>query len=115
MVDCKYPNCEVCDREDCDMDENDIIALLKRRRWNKDPETYRKKQRDYRRRVLEYLPHCNECQFCILVKKDKGDGFRRLCAMELRLIEQKVTNSPQWCNKRKKPRKEINNASDDNV
>ncbi len=98
---CAYPDCDQCQNDDCDMDQKDIAAMLKRRRWMNNPELYRQKQRDYRSRIKSYLPHCDECQYCILVKKEKTDGCRRLCAKELRLIEQKVSNSPQWCELRK--------------
>lgn len=101
VKDCPYPDCENCIYDDCIMDENDISAMLKRRRWKNNPEKYRQAQRNYRRRVVSSLPHCNECKNCILVKKDKGDGVRRLCIEKMKLIEQKVTNSPQWCSKRK--------------
>ncbi len=84
------------------MEEKDINSLLKRRRYMSNPELYRQKQRDYRKRIKDNLPHCDECENCILVRKDKGDGYRRLCVKELRLIEQKVSNSPQWCGLRKK-------------
>lgn len=101
MNDCKYPNCGQCELPDCNMESKDIIALLKCRRWMQNPEFYRQKQRDYRNRVRENLPHCNQCKDCIMVRKDKGDGHRRLCVAELRLIEQKVSNSPHWCRLRK--------------
>lgn len=84
------------------MENKDIVALLKRRRWKNNPEFYRVKQREYRERLKEYLPHCNECEQCILVKNDKGTGTRRLCIDEMRLIERKVSNSPLWCSRRKK-------------
>lgn len=100
MKDCKYPNCTECTENDCNMEEKDISALLKRRRWNANPTAYRQKQLDYKRRIKQNLPHCDECENCILVKKEKDDGFRRLCIAEMRLIEQKVSNSPQWCRKR---------------
>lgn len=101
MKDCEYPNCTECDKSDCEMEQKDITALLKRRRWNFNPELYRQKQRDYRSRIKSNLPHCDGCENCILVRKDKADGYRRLCIKELRLIEQKVSNSPQWCKLRK--------------
>lgn len=101
MKNCKYPDCLNCDLPDCEMEYNDIAALLKRRRWNNNPELYRQKQRDYRKRVKNNLPHCDECNLCVLVQKDKQDGYRRLCIGEMRLIEQKVSNSPHWCRKRK--------------
>ena len=100
MKNCEYPNCDKCEREDCDMNENDIAAMLKRRRWENNPEKYREKQNDYRKKIKENLPHCNECESCVLVRRDKGEGVRRLCVEEMRLIEQKVSNSPQWCKKR---------------
>ena len=101
MKDCKYPNCQQCAKKECDMEQNHIQAMLKRRRWMKNPELYRQKQRDYRSRVKANLPHCDSCKHCILVKKEKSEGYRRLCVSELRLIEQKVSNSPQWCKLRK--------------
>ena len=100
MKECVYPKCVECEYKDCIMESKDIHAILKRRRWNASPTAYQQKQRDYRKRVVSFLPHCDECEDCILVRKDKGDGFRRLCASELRLIEQKVSNSPHWCRKR---------------
>lgn len=101
MFYCNYPNCTECDKTDCDMEQKDIAALLKRRRWNFNPELYRQKQNDYRKRIKANLPHCDKCENCILVRKEKLDGYRRLCIKELRLIEQKVSNSPQWCELRK--------------
>ena len=101
MKNCNYPKCTECEHSDCIMENNDIHALLKRRRWNANPKAYQQKQRDYRKRISESLPHCDECDECILVKRDKGEGFRRLCVSEMRLIEQKVSNSPHWCKKRK--------------
>ena len=83
------------------MSENDIAAMLKRRRYNFNPELYRQKQRDYRKKISDNLPHCDECDRCILVMNQKGNGYRRLCIDALRLIEQKVSNSPHWCKKRK--------------
>lgn len=77
------------------------IAAKKRERWAKDPELYRQKQREYRARVKANLPHCDECESCILVEKEKQDGYRRLCIDKMRLIEQKVSNCPQWCRKRR--------------
>lgn len=97
---CEYPNCENCTYDDCVMEDNDIVAMLKRDKRQQNPELYRQKQRDYRKRIADNLPHCDECSNCILVKKDKGSGYRRLCVMELRLIEQKVSNSPLWCKRR---------------
>ena len=101
MMECNYPKCAECTLPDCDMDHKDIAALLKRRRWAFDPELYRQKQRDYRARIKSHLPHCDECEYCVLVRKEKEDGCRRLCIEEMRLIEQKVSNSPQWCKRRK--------------
>lgn len=100
MKDCKYPNCYECDLEDCEMELKDIQAMLKRRRYAFNPELYRQKQRDYIRRTKEKLPYCDDCEFCVLVEKEKQDGYRRLCVSKMRLIEQKVANSPQWCEKR---------------
>ena len=100
MVDCCYPNCEKCEREDCNMEQKDIQAMLKRRRYQSDPEKYRKELRNYRELKRNELPKCNECDLCILVQKEKMDGCRRLCIDKMRLIEQKVSTSPQWCKKR---------------
>lgn len=77
------------------------IAAKKREIWAKNPELYRQKQREYRARVKANLPHCDECESCILVEKEKQDGYRRLCIDKMHLIEQKVSNCPQWCRKRK--------------
>lgn len=99
--DCKYPACISCDRPDCDMESKDVAALLKRRRWAQNPTAYRQKQQDYRAKIKANLPHCDECESCVLVEKEKQDGYRRLCVDKMRLIEQKVSNCPQWCRKRK--------------
>lgn len=107
MEECNYPKCTECTMPDCKMDHKDIAALLKRRRWAFDPELYRQKQRDYRARVKSSLPHCDECEFCVLVRKEKQDGCRRLCVEEMRLIEQKVSNSPIWCRRRKGTNEQI--------
>lgn len=101
-MDCKYPNCTECGYSDCIMDKKDIVALLKRRKWALNPTLYRQKQRDYRARIKSNLPHCDECENCILVEKEKQDGYRRLCIDKMRLIEQKVSNCPHWCEKRRR-------------
>lgn len=100
MEDCCYPNCTNCQRRDCDMEQKDIDALLKRRRYALNPTLYRQKQNDYRKKIKDNLPNCDKCKNCILVEKEKGDGYRRLCISKMKLIEQKVSNSPQWCEKR---------------
>ena len=100
--DCAYPVCEACQHPDCIMSGTDIRALLKRRQRQADPEAYRQKQRGYRSRIKATLPQCDNCESCVLVRKEKQDGYRRLCIAEMRLIEQKVANSPQWCKKRGK-------------
>ena len=46
MKNCNYPKCTECTLPDCEMDEKDIAALLKRRRWASEPELYRKKQKE---------------------------------------------------------------------
>lgn len=99
--DCNYPKCAECDHSDCIMDAKDITAMLKRRRYHINPELYRQKQRDYKKLAKANLPHCDECKSCVLVRKEKQDGYKRLCIEEMRLIDQKVSNSPQWCKKRK--------------
>ena len=77
------------------------VAFNKRRRWSENPELHRQKQRDYRKRVKESLPQCDECEFVFLVQNSKGDGCQRVCSKELRLIERKVSSSPRWCPDRK--------------
>lgn len=101
-MDCEYPKCTECSLPDCVMEKKDIHAMLKHRRWAMNPALYRKKQSDYRARIKANLPHCDECENCILVEKEKQDGYRRLCIDKMRLIEQKVSNCPQWCQKRKR-------------
>ena len=98
--DCFYPDCFNCSYEDCNMDKKDIQALLKRRRYQNDPEKHRQKQRKYRERIRESLPHCDKCENCVLVEKEKQDGYRRLCVDKMKLIEQKISNCPLWCPKR---------------
>lgn len=100
MKDCNYPKCTECTLPDCEMDEKDIQAMLVRRRRRLDPEKYRQKNREYNARISANLPHCDECEMCVLVAKEKQDGYRRLCIEKMRLIEQKTANSPQWCSKR---------------
>ena len=95
--DCIYPDCVNCDKPDCDMDDKDIVNLKLRLRRRANAEAYRATQNRRRARIRANLPHCDECGDCILVKNDKGVGFRRLCIREWRLVEQKVSNSPQWC------------------
>ena len=95
MKDCNYPKCSDCKEADCSMEQKDIAALLKWRRWAYDPELYHQKQRDYRVRIKSNLPHCDERESCVLVRKEKEEGHRRLCIEEMRLIEQKVSTSPQ--------------------
>lgn len=104
-IDCGYPDCDNCMFDDCIMDQNDIHALLKRRRYNNNIEAERQKQRNYRNRIRACLPCCDKCNLCILVEKEKQDGYRRLCIKDLRLIEQKVSNCPRWCYKRKSQKK----------
>lgn len=99
-MDCNYPDCLNCKLDDCVMEQQDIHNLLKRRRWSANPEAYRKKQQAYRNQVKEYLPHCDECKECILVRKERNNDLQRLCTAELKLIERKVANSPTWCPKR---------------
>lgn len=99
--DCAYPNCQLCTNAECDKEQKDITALLKRRRWAVNPTLYRQKQQDYREKIKSNLPHCDECGSCVLVENQKGDGYRILCIDKMRLIEQKVSNSPQWCSKRR--------------
>ena len=100
MPDCSYPQCEKCQYSDCKMSNQDIQTMLKRRRYNVNPELHRAKQQEYRNRIKENLPHCDECDMCVMVAKEKQDGYRRLCIVSMRLIEQKVSNSPQWCGRR---------------
>ena len=102
MENCNYPNCTTCNKSDCNMESNDISALLKRRRYKLNPQLAREKQNTYRNRVRDNLPQCDGCECCVLVKKEKQDGFRRVCTVSMRLIEQKVSNSPQWCGRRGK-------------
>lgn len=103
MVDnCAYPDCLSCKKTDCDMEKKDIVAMLKRRRWAANPTLYRQKQRDYRARIKANLPHCDECENCILVEKERNGRYSRLRIDKMRLVEQKVSNYPQWCDKRKR-------------
>lgn len=79
------------------------VSAGKRKRWSNDPEKYRQKQREYRHKVNDSLPHCDSCEGCISVlnsKTRKGDeeiGHQRLCVPSLRLIDYKVSSSPRWC------------------
>lgn len=98
--DCQYPNCVSCTREDCNKENKDITAMLKRRRWALNPTLYRQKQRDYRAKIKESLPHCDECENCILVEKENR-GYQRLCIDRMKLVKQETANSPHWCGKRK--------------
>lgn len=100
MKDCSYPNCQSCEYQDCIMESSDIKAMQKRRRYHENIEESRQKQRDYRERVRNELPECNNCEHCMIVDKEKQDGKRRVCKLTMRLIEQKVSKSPHWCEKR---------------
>lgn len=97
---CAYPKCTECGYADCVMENKDIAAMLKRRRYAANPTLYRRKQQGYRAGRKANLPHCDECESCVLVEKEKQDGYRRLCIDTMRLIEQKVSNCPQWYRKR---------------
>lgn len=65
---CRYPDCVQCDRNDCDMDDKDIQAMLKRRRRDKNPEVFREKQREYRKRRYKLLEKPEEKVYRFLVK-----------------------------------------------
>lgn len=104
MKDCKYPNCQQCENEDCDMEQKDINALLKRRRYHADVEKSRQKRNEYMKKVRDNLPHCDECEMCVLVMGRTGEHLQRLCVEKMRLIERKVSNCPRWCERREKKR-----------
>lgn len=87
------------------------VNALKRKRYHDNLELSRSKQNEYRKKVRKSLPQCNECEECVLVKKTKSDGYIRLCLNDLRLVEQKVSCSPNWCHRRKELR---NNESGKN-
>lgn len=63
-VDCKYPDCLKCDLPECDMNDKDIAAMLKRRRWNANRAASQQKQRDYReqKRINDGLKTMQEIQ-----------------------------------------------------
>ena len=65
---CRYPDCIQCDRNDCDMDDKDIQAMLKRRRWDKNPEVFREKQREYRKRKYQCMEKPEEKVYQFLVE-----------------------------------------------
>lgn len=65
---CRYPDCIQCDRNDCDMDDKDIQAMLKRRRWDKNPEVFREKQREYRKRRYQCMEKPEEKVYQFLVE-----------------------------------------------
>lgn len=65
---CRYPDCVQCDRNDCDMDDKDIQAMLKRRRWDKNPEVFREKQREYRKRRYQCMEKPEEKVYQFLVE-----------------------------------------------
>lgn len=100
MKNCNYPDCFNCEHSDCVMEKKDIIAIQKRRNYHKDVENSRQKQRDYRDKIKSELPECDKCEHCMTVEKEKQDGLRRICKLKMRLIEQKVTKCPHWCEKR---------------
>lgn len=100
MKECNYPFCEICEYPDCIMESSDIKAMQKRHKYHENLEESRQKQRDYRKLVNSQLPECDKCEYCITVDKEKQDGKRRVCKLSMRLIEQKVTKSPHWCEKR---------------
>lgn len=84
--DCKYPECSKCEFPDCVKSEKEIKRMK---------ETARK--RSYRNKLRTSLPNCNECQYCQVVKTERANTYKRLCQKEMRLIEWKVTTSPEWC------------------
>lgn len=88
-IKCKYPNCSNCKYTDCIMSEEDIRKMR---------ETIRK--RNYRNKLKVSLPNCDECEYCETVTTDRGDDTRRLCRCDMRLIENRLTTSPDWCHKR---------------
>lgn len=104
MKDCKYPNCQQCESEDCNMEQRDMVALLKRRRYHANIEQAREKQRGYRGKVKESLPHCDDCKMRVMVERRTEERTQRLCIMEMRLIEKKVSNCLRWCERRKNKR-----------
>lgn len=78
------------------------IAARRRKNWSENPEKYREKQRDYRARVKEQLPKCDECSQCTKIHCERlEDGFRRLCVVDMRLVRNTILTSPEWCRKRK--------------
>lgn len=101
MKDCKYPKCGECEFADCTMESKDIVAILKRRRWNAEPEKHRQKQRDYRQKQREAMPHCDTCEECIAFITVMGNDDTRCCLRHHRMIADKVTTSPQWCGRRR--------------
>lgn len=82
------------------------IAAKKRARYAMNPELYRQKQRDYRARIKANLPHCDECENCILVEKESR-GYQRLCIDRMKLVKQETANCPHWCSKRRDKGNEI--------
>ena len=78
------------------------IAARRRKNWSENPERHRKKQRDYRAKVKEQLPKCDECSQCTKIHCERlEDGFRRLCVVDMRLVRNTILTSPEWCKKRK--------------
>ena len=71
---CRYPDCIQCDRNDCDMDDKDIQAMLKRRRWDKNPEVFREKQREYRKRRYQWQ-NADMVGLCGAVHKIDGSHY----------------------------------------
>lgn len=76
------------------------VAKRKKEYYHRDLEESRRKQREYRARVKSALPVCDRCSDCMLVKRELGDGYRRLCLHEMQLIETRVAYSPKWCYRR---------------
>lgn len=86
MNNCKYPNCDNCKYDDCIKTGQEINAMK---------ETLRK--RVYRENIRTLLPSCDNCQYCSKVRDYNGNGVRRLCNHDMRLIENRITTSPGWC------------------
>ena len=93
MSKCNYPNCFDCTLDDCQMDNPTSWRL-------KNPEKHREYVKNYKQRIKDGLPKCNECANCIYVRKEKGTGTKRLCSKSMRLVENNVMYCPQWCEKR---------------
>lgn len=84
MNECTYPDCDRCPFPDCMKD-----TINGRRKY--------KYSKAYKDRTRANMPHCDECEFCFTVQKERANGSMRICSISMRIIADNVTTCPHWC------------------